>query len=72
MIMCTLLSIVYGLFKPCLLTHVTKDITSLMLHVATRFKETALLFNVDLSFFMDFILAQLTNTCPKLTIKKLD
>ena len=67
MIMCTLLSMVYGLFKPCRLTHVTKDITSLMLQVATCFKETALLFNVH---FVDFILcAQLTNTCPKLTIK---
>ena len=54
MIMCTLLSIVYGLSKPCLLTHVTKDITSLMLHVATRFKETGLLFNADLSFFCGF------------------
>ena len=41
MIMSTLLSMVYGLFKPCRLTHVTKDITSLMLHVAIRFKETA-------------------------------
>ena len=41
MTMSTLLSMVYGLFKPCRLTHVTKDITSLMLHVATRFKETA-------------------------------
>ena len=41
MIMSTLLLMVYGLFKPCRLTHVTKDITSLMLHVAIRFKETA-------------------------------
>ena len=70
MIMCTLLSMVYGSFKPCRLTHVTKNITSLMLHVATCFKETALLFNVH---FVDFILrAQLTNPCPELTIKKLD
>ena len=70
MIMCTLLSMVYGLSKPCRLTHVTKDITSLMLQAATCFKETAQLFNVHL---VDFILcAQLTNTCPKLTIKKLD
>ena len=28
----------------------------LMLHVASCFKDTALLFNVHLSFFMDFIL----------------
>ena len=72
MIMWTLLSMVYGLCKPCRLTHVTKDITSLMLHVATCFKETALLFNVQLSFFVDFILCPTDNTCPKLTIKKLD
>ena len=56
MIMCTLLSMVYGLFKPCQLTHDTKDITSLMLHVAKCFKETVLLFNVHLSFFVDSIL----------------
>ena len=54
MIMCTLLSKVYGLFKPYRLTHVTKDITSLMLNVATCFKETALLFNVHLVFFCGF------------------
>ena len=51
MIMYTLLSMVNGLFKPCRLMHVAKDITSLVLHVATCFKETALLFNVHLSFF---------------------
>ena len=56
MIMYTLLSMVYGLFKPCRLMHVAKDITSLVLHVATCFKEAALLFNVRLSFFVDFIL----------------
>ena len=44
MIMCTLPSMVYGLCKPCWLTHVT------------CFKETALLFNVHLSYFVDFIL----------------
>ena len=48
MIMCTLLSMVYGLIKPCWLTHVT----------CTRFKETAILFNVHLSCFVDFI------SCP--------
>ena len=46
MIMWTLLSMVYGLCKPSQLTLVTKDITSLMLNVATCFKETDLLFNV--------------------------
>ena len=45
MIMCTLLLMVYGLFKPCWLTHVT----------CTCFKETTLFFNVHLSFFVDFI-----------------
>ena len=43
MIMCTLLSTVYGLFIPCWLTHVT----------CTYFKETALLFNEYLSCFMN-------------------
>ena len=37
---------VYGLFKPCWLTHGT----------CTCFRETALLFNVQLSCFMNFIL----------------
>ena len=37
---------VYGLFKPCWLTHAT----------CTCFKETALLFNVHLSCFVNFIL----------------
>ena len=46
MIMCTLLSMVYRLFKPCCFTHVT----------GTCFKETALFFNVHLSCFVDFIL----------------
>ena len=54
--MCTLLSVVYGLFKPCRLTHVTMDIVSLISRVATCFKETALLSDVHLSFFVDFIL----------------
>ena len=44
MIMCTLLSTVYGLFIPCWLTHVT----------CTHFKETALLFNEYLSCFVNF------------------
>ena len=46
MIMYTLFSIVYGLFKPCWLIHAA----------CTCFKETALLFNVHLSCFMNFIL----------------
>ena len=46
MIMCTLLSMIYGLFKPYSFTHVT----------GTCLKETALFFNVHLSFFVDFIL----------------
>ena len=69
--MCTLFSIVYGLFKPYQLTHVTKDITSLMLHVATCFKETALLFNVHLSFFVDFILCQTDKYMSKVNNKKI-
>ena len=56
MIMSTLLSMVYGLFKLCRLTHDTRDITSLMLHVATCFKETVLLFNMHLKFFVVSIL----------------
>ena len=44
--MCTLLSMVYRLFKPCCSTHVT----------GTCFKETARFFNVHLSCFVDFIL----------------
>ena len=71
MIMCTLLSMVYGLFKPCRLTHVTKDITSLMLHVATCFKETALLFNVHLSFFEVFILCPTDEYGSKVNNKKI-
>ena len=70
MIMCTLLSMVYGLFKPCRLTHVTKDITSLMLHVATCFKETVLLFNMDFSFFVDFIQYQTDKYMSKVNNKK--
>ena len=66
MIMFTLLLMFYGLCKPCRLTHVTKDITSLMLHTATCFKETTLLFNVHLSLLWILSCVQLTNTCPKL------
>ena len=46
MIMCTLLSMVYGLFKPCWLTHAT----------GTCFKETTPLLNVHVSCFVNFIL----------------
>ena len=45
--MCTLLSMVYWLFTLCWLIHV----------LCTSFKETALLFNVHLNFFVDFILS---------------
>ena len=48
MIMCTLLLMVYGLFKPCCFTRVT----------GRCFKETALFFNVFLSCFVDFILCR--------------
>ena len=71
MIMCTLLSMVYGLFKPCRLTHDTKDITSLMLHVAACFKETVLLFNVHLSFFVDSILCQTDKYMSKVNNKQI-
>ena len=71
MIMCILLSMVYGLFEPCRLTHVTKDITFLMLHVATCFKETALLLNVHLSFFVDFILCPTDKYISKVNNKKI-
>ena len=43
-----------------------------MLHVAKCFKEIVLLFNVHLSFLWILACAKLTNTCPKLTVKKLD
>ena len=46
MIMCTLLSVIHGLFKLCWLTPAT----------CTCFKETALLFNVHLNCFVNFIL----------------
>ena len=68
MIMCTLLSMVYGLLKSCPLKHVTKDITSLMLHVATCFKETALLLNVH---FVDFIQCPTDKYMPKVNNKKI-
>ena len=44
--MCTLLSMVYGLFKPYWLTHA----------ICTCFRVINLLFNVHLSCFVDFIL----------------
>ena len=43
----------------------------IMSHVATCFKETALLFNAHLICFVDFILCR-TNTCSKVPIKNLD
>ena len=71
MIMCALLSMVYGLFKQCRLTHDTKDITSLMSHIATCFKETVLLFNVHLSFFMDSIRCQTDKYMSKVNYKQI-
>ena len=61
MIMCTLLSMVYGLFKPCCFTHVT----------GTCFKETALFFNVHLSCFVDFILCLTDKYMFKVNNKKI-
>ena len=59
--MCALLSLVYGLCKPCWLTHVT----------CTCFKETALLLNVHLSCFMDFVLCPTDKCMFKVTNKKI-
>ena len=60
MIMCTLLSMDYELFKPCCFTHVT----------GTCFKETALFFNVHLSCFVDFILCLTDKYMFKVNNKK--
>ena len=43
-----------------------------MLHVATCFKETAPVFNVHLSFFVDFILCPSDKYMCKVNYKKLD
>ena len=59
--MCTSLSLVYGLCKPCWLTHVT----------CKCFKETALLFKVHLSCFVDFILCPTDKYMFKVTNKKI-
>ena len=59
--MSTLLSMVYGLFKPCCFTHVT----------GTCFKETALFFNVHLSCFVDFILCLTDKYMFKVNNKKI-
>ena len=61
MIMCTLLSMVYRLFKPCCFTHVT----------GTCFKETPLFFNVHLSCFVDFILCPTDKYMFKVNNKKI-
>ena len=61
MIMCTLLSMVYGLFKPCWLTDV----------LCTCFKETTPLFNVYLSCFVDFILCPTDKYMFKVNNKKI-
>ena len=62
MIMCILLSMVYGLFKPCWLTHVT----------CKCFKESAILFNVQLSCTVDFIPCQTEKYMFKVNNKKID
>ena len=61
MIMCTLLSMVCGLFKPYCFTHVT----------GTCFKNTALFFNVHLSCFVDFILCPTDKYMFKVNNKKI-
>ena len=61
MIMCILLSMVYGLFKLYWLTYVT----------CTCFKETALLFNVHRSCFVDFILCPTNKYMFKVNDKKI-
>ena len=60
-IMCTLLLMVYGLFKPCWLTHAT----------CTCFKETALLLNMHLSCFVNFILCPTEKYMFKVNNKKI-
>ena len=60
MIMCTLLSMVYGLFQPCWLMYVS----------CTCFKETIPLFNVHLSCFVDFILCPTDKYMFKVNNKK--
>ena len=60
MIMGTLLSMVYRLFKPCWLTDVSY----------TCFKETSPLFNVHLSCFVDFILCPTDKYMFKVNNKK--
>ena len=60
MIMCTLLLMVYGLFKPCWLMYVS----------CTCFKETTPLFNVHLSCFVDFILCPTDKYMFKVNNKK--
>ena len=48
-----------------------KDIKSLRLHVATCFEETASLFNVHLSFFVDLILCPTEKYMSKVNNKKI-
>ena len=61
MIMWTLLSMVYRLFKPCCFSHVT----------GTCFKEIALFFNVHLSCFVDFILCPTDKYMFKVSNRKI-
>ena len=60
MITCTLLSMVYELFKSCWLTHVT----------CTCFKETNLLLNMHLRCFVDFIFSPTDKYMFKVNNKK--
>ena len=60
MIMCTLLSMVYGLFKPCWLIDISY----------TCFRETNPLFNVHLNCFVDFILCPTDKYMFKVKNKK--
>ena len=60
MTMRTLLSMIYRLFKPYWLTHVT----------CTWFKDTTLLFNVHLRFLVDFILCPTDKYMFKINNKK--
>ena len=60
MIMCTLLSMVYGLFKP----YFTLSQDEVL-------KKLSYFFNLHWSCFAPLSCAQLTNTCSKLTIKKI-
>ena len=59
--MCTVLSMAHGLFKPRCFAHVT----------GTCLKETALFFNVHLSYFVDFLLCPTNKYMFKVYNKKI-